>query len=74
MRARALDHREVELVRSILGKPWIAMIFSYFYELFILWFRLPFFPFGCEVGLSCFIVSAPFLFLFLVAVYLEVEN
>ena len=31
-------------------------------------------PFGCEVGLSCFIVSASFLLLFFVAVCLEAEN
>ena len=31
-------------------------------------------PFGCEVGLSRFIVSAPFLLLFLVAICLEAEN
>ena len=31
-------------------------------------------PFGCEVGLSRFIVSAPFQVLFLVAVCLEAEN
>ena len=31
-------------------------------------------PFGCEVGLSLFIVFAPFQVLFLVAVCLEAEN
>ena len=31
-------------------------------------------PLGCEVGLSRFIVSAPFQLLFFVAVCLEAEN
>ena len=42
--------------------------------IFILWFKFMFFPFGCEVGLSCFNFSTLFLLLFLVAICLEVEN
>ena len=61
---RAWDHHEIKLIGFSSGKPWIATIFSYFYWLFILWFKFPFCPFGCEVAPSYFIVSALFLLLF----------
>jgi hypothetical protein len=54
------DYRKVDLVGSSSGRPWIAVVFGYFYEFFISWFRFPLFPFGCEVRLSHFIVSSLF--------------
>lgn len=71
---RAWYRCEVDLVGSSSGKPWIPVIFSHFCEHFIFWFSFSFCPFGCEVGLSYFIVSALFQLLFLVAVCLEAEN
>ena len=68
------DCREVGLIGSGSGRPWFAASFGKFGRGFILFEIFSFFPFGCQVGLSCFIVSALFLLLFLVAICLEVEN
>ena len=65
---RVWDHREVGLVGSGSRRPWFAASFGRFGRGFILFRIFLFFPFGCQVGLSCFIVSALFLLLFLVVV------
>ena len=71
---QAWGHREVGLVGSGSGRPWFAASFDRFGKGFILFKIFLFFPFGCQVGLSRFIVSASFLLLFLVFVFLEAEN
>ena len=64
----------IVVISSSLGTPWIVVISSYFYNIFLLWFRFPFSPFSYEVSLFYFIVFSLFQLLFFIPIFQEVEN